>query len=71
MPKKDGTISPDSVKKELREDTGLISIMLVNNETGALNDIGSISQIAHERNVIVHTDAVQAVGHIMVDVREL
>ena len=71
MPKKDGTISPDSVKKELREDTGLISIMLVNNETGALNDIGSISQIAHEKNVIVHTDAVQAVGHIMVDVREL
>ena len=71
MPKKDGTISPDSVRKEMREDTGLISIMLVNNETGAVNDIRSISEIAREKGVIMHTDAIQAVGHIKVDIGEL
>ncbi len=60
-PDSTGEISVDSVLKELRDDTVLISLMLVNNETGAVNDISAISKAvkANNPNVLIHTDAVQ------------
>lgn len=61
-PEKDGSISADSVVRALREDTVLVSLMLVNNETGAVTDIAAISKLLKERgaNTLLHTDAVQA-----------
>lgn len=66
-----GTVSPEAVKSVLREDTFLISVMLANNEVGTINPISKISAIAHERGIIMHTDAVQAAGHIPIDVNAL
>lgn len=59
-PDKDGRISAESVKGALREDTILISIMLVNNETGAVNSIREIADVLKGSNALLHTDAVQA-----------
>jgi len=66
-----GMVSCDSVRKALRPDTFLITIMLANNEVGTIQPIKEIAQIAHERNILMHTDAAQAVGKIHVDVQEL
>jgi len=68
---KNGIISPQKVKEAIREDTVLISIMMANNEIGTIQPIEEITKIAHEKGIIVHTDAVQAVGHIPVDVKKL
>ena len=59
---RDGTVSPESVKNALREDTILVSLMLVNNETGAVTDIQSISRVLKkaQSRALLHTDAVQA-----------
>lgn len=61
-PGRDGAISADAVLNALRADTVLVSLMLVNNETGAVTDIGRIAQTVHAANpkALVHTDAVQA-----------
>ncbi len=64
-------VNPYDVKKEIRPETILISIMLANNETGTLQPIKEISEIAKEFSVPFHTDAAQAVGKIKVDVKEL
>ncbi len=66
-----GMVSCKSVRKALRPDTFLITIMLANNEVGTIQPIKEIVQIAHERNILIHTDAAQAVGKIHVDVQEL
>ena len=66
-----GVIDPDQVEKAILPDTGLISVMLANNETGALQPVEEISRIARRHNIPVHTDAAQAVGKISVRVREL
>lgn len=66
-----GIVDPDDVAKALRSDTGLISIMHANNETGTVQPIGKISQIACEAGVCFHTDAAQSVGKIPVNVAEL
>lgn len=66
-----GMVSCDSVRKALRPETFLITIMLANNEVGTIQPIKEIAQIAHERNILMHTDAAQAVGKIHVDVQEL
>ena len=66
-----GRVDPEDVRKAIRPDTCLISIMLANNETGTLQPIQEISGIAKERGVPLHTDAAQAVGKIPVDVRAL
>ena len=68
---KDGVIDLESLKKEIKDNTVLISIMMVNNETGVIQPIKEIVEIAHKKNILVHTDAVQAVGHIKIDVKEL
>ncbi len=65
-----GLIDPDDLKKEISEDTCLITIMYANNEVGTIQPIKEISHIAREKNVIFHTDAVQAVGKIPIDVKE-
>jgi cysteine desulfurase NifS/selenium donor protein len=66
-----GMVSCDSVRRALQPDTFLITIMLANNEVGTIQPIKEIAQIAHERNILMHTDAAQAVGKIHVDVQKL
>ncbi len=64
----EGRVSPEDVKAALRPDTILITIMAANNEVGTLQPIAEIGKIARTAGVLFHTDAVQAVGHIPVDV---
>ena len=66
-----GIVDPDEIKKALRDDTALVSVMLANNETGVIQPVAEIVRICHERGVAVHTDAVQAVGKMDVDVGKL
>ena len=66
-----GRVDPDEVKRAIEPKTRLISIMLANNETGTLQPIKEISNIATEHEILLHTDAAQAVGKIPVDVNEL
>jgi len=66
-----GRVDPEAVVNEIRPETVLISIMLANNETGALQPIRDISRIASEQGVPLHADAAQAVGKIPVDVNDL
>jgi len=66
-----GFVNPEDLKKEISDDTCLITIMYANNEVGTIQSIKKMVQIARERNIIFHTDAVQAVGKIPIDVKEL
>lgn len=66
-----GLISLDDLKDAIRADTILITVMFANNEIGTIEPIKEIAQIAHEHKVIFHTDAVQAVGHVPIDVKDL
>ena len=66
-----GFISPEKVKAAMRPNTGLVSVMTANNEVGTIEPIAEIAKIAHENGVLIHTDAVQAVGHIPIDVEKL
>ena len=64
----DGLVRPEEVAAAIREDTCLVTVMYANNEIGTIQPIGEIGAICREKGVIFHTDAVQAVGHIPVDV---
>ncbi|MEI8173589.1 MAG: cysteine desulfurase NifS [Deltaproteobacteria bacterium] len=66
-----GRIDPDDVRRHIDKETILISIMFANNETGVIQPIFEIGAIAREEQIIFHTDAVQAVGKIPVDVDDL
>ncbi len=66
-----GMISLDELKKAIREDTILISIMFANNEIGTIMPIEEIGKIAKENKILFHTDAVQAVGHVPIDVQKM
>ncbi len=66
-----GRVAPESLRGALTDDTILVSIILANNEIGTIQPIAELAAIAHERNVLFHTDAVQAVGHISIDVKAL
>lgn len=72
-PEPDGSISPESVRSALREDTILVSLMLVNNETGAVTDIAAVSRLLREAapRALLHTDAVQAYLKQPLDTRAL
>ena len=61
-PSADGTISERTVESEIRETTGLVSVMFVNNETGAVNDVAAIGNVCRKKGVLFHTDCVQAAG---------
>ncbi|GHU59321.1 hypothetical protein AGMMS49975_26770 [Clostridia bacterium] len=63
-------LSLDELSSAIRDDTILISVMYANNEIGTIQQISEIGEIAKERGVLFHTDAVQAVGHLPVDVRK-
>ena len=66
-----GILEPKVLSNAITSDVNLVSIMLVNNEIGARQDIKKLAKIAHDRGALFHTDAVQAVGHIKVDVKDL
>src|SRR5690606_5720784 len=66
-----GRINPDDLKKAIRKDTILVSIIWGNNELGSLNNIEEISAICKERNVFFHTDATQVLGKIKIDLQNL
>ncbi len=61
-------VSAESVEKSLRDDTVLVSIMFANNEVGTINPIAEIGKICRDKGVLFHTDAVQATGHVPIDV---
>lgn len=66
-----GQVEESALKKAIRPETKLVSIMMANNEIGTIQNISSLVKIAHSRNILFHTDAVQAVGHIPIDVKRL
>ena len=66
-----GMVNPDDVQNAITEKTGLISIMLANNEMGTLQPIAEIAAIANKYKIIMHTDAVQTLGKIPVNSKEL
>lgn len=67
----DGIVSPDQVRKVIRKDTAFVSIMTANNEIGTIQPIKEIAKICRENGALFHTDAVQAVGHIPIDVKDI
>lgn len=62
-----GIVKVEDLREAIREDTALVSIMYVNNEVGTIQPVDEIGAICKEKNVLFHTDAVQAVGHILVN----
>ena len=70
-PKKNGEIDLNKLKKIINEDTLMVSLMHINNETGVLNDIESIGKICRKKNVIFHVDAAQSVGKVSINVSNL
>lgn len=66
-----GAVNPDTLKKKILPQTKIISVMLANNEVGTIQPIKTLAEIAHAAGKIFHTDAVQAVGHIPLDVKNL
>ena len=64
----DGFVTAQQVENALRPDTVLVSVMAANNEIGTLEPVAEIGALCHERGVLFHTDAVQAVGAIPLDV---
>lgn len=66
-----GRVDPDEIRKALRPDTALISVMHANNETGVLQPVEEIAAVAREAGVLFHSDGVQAAGRIAVDVKAL
>lgn len=69
-PDGEGRIDPGEIRKAIRKDTILVTVMAANNEIGTLEPIGEIGRICREQGVVFHTDAVQAAGAVAIDVRE-
>ena len=65
-----GIVDPVEIEKAIREDTALVTIMYVNNEIGTIQPIEEIGRICRDKNVLFHTDAVQAVSHVHINVKE-
>jgi len=66
-----GMVDPDDLRRAIRTDTILVSVMLANNEIGTIQPIKELCLVSHERGVLFHTDAVQAAGKLRIDVEEL
>ena len=67
----DGVVTAQQVKEAIRPDTCLVTVMFANNEIGTVMPIAEIGEICHEAGVLFHTDAVQAVGHLPIDVQAM
>lgn len=70
-PEADGTISPETLENAVTDQTVLISIMMVNNEVGTIEPIKELAAVAKKHNILFHTDAVQALANVPIDVKEL
>lgn len=68
---KDASLNPDDLDTALRDDTTLVTLMMANNEVGTLHPVRELAERAHSRGALMHTDAVQAIGWIPVDVHDL
>lgn len=66
-----GVVDLEALKNAINEDTALVSVMAANNEIGTIQPIAEIAKICHDRGVLFHTDAVQAFGHIPLNVKEM
>ena len=66
-----GLVSTDDLKNAIREDTTLVSIMFANNEIGTIQPIAELAAICKEKSIVFHTDAVQALGNVAIDVKAL
>lgn len=71
QPTSNGLITPESLKKIITTQTRLVSVMFANNEIGTIQPVKELCEIAHNNGALFHTDAVQAIGHIPVDVKNL
>lgn len=70
-PTKEGLITIDELSRAVTKQTNLVSVMFTNNEIGTIQPIKELAKIAHKSGALFHTDAVQAVGHIKLDVKDL
>lgn len=68
---RDGLINPEDVKKSITKNTCLVSIMFANNEVGTVQPIGEIAKLCCEKRILFHTDAIQAIGKLEINVKEL
>lgn len=66
-----GLVRVEDLKNAIREDTFLVTVMFANNEIGTIQPIREIGEVCREKNIIFHTDAVQAVGHLPIDVKAM
>ena len=66
-----GVVRADELAQAIRPDTALVSIMFVNNEVGTVQPVAELGKVCRERGVLFHTDAVQAAGHLPIDLRSL
>jgi cysteine desulfurase NifS len=67
----EGVLEPETLERALRPDTVLVSVMLANNETGAIQPVPDLARIARQRGALFHTDAVQALGKLPLDVEDI
>ena len=67
----DGIIDVEELRKSIKPNTILISVMTANNEVGTIQPIEEIAKIAHDNNIVFHTDAVQAIGNVQIDVEKM
>ena len=70
-PTEEGYITPYNLKKNITDKSRLVSVMYANNEIGSIQPIQELCEVAHSYGVLFHTDAVQAVGHVKINVHEL
>ena len=66
-----GVVKPETLEDSITNNTGLVSIMMANNELGTLSDVRALALIAHRNGALFHTDAVQAVGHVPIQVKKM
>lgn len=66
-----GQVEPQALEEAIRPDTALVSIMFANNEIGTINPVAELGRVCHEKGVVFHTDAVQAYGHVPIDVKAM
>jgi len=71
VPEDEGRVTPEQVRAALREDTILVSIMHVNNETGVISDVAAIGRLCRERDILFHVDAAQSAGKLPIDVAQM